>query len=259
MRGLKSFILGLIGLVVLNISAATITIDGTYQGENIYIQNPFNSASNTFCISEVLINDQIFPEINSAAFEIPLSTFKLGQYVEIKIEYKDNCKPRILNAEALRSKSTFEIVSIKCTDDQIKFTTKNEANQEPFIVEQFKNNKWVKVSKLTGTGTDGYNNYNTAISHYSGVNKYRIKQRSLGNTHRYSKVLEYKSNKPPITYYPKRVNNEIYLSESTSFEIFDSFGAIVKKGIDEKVDVRDLEEGVYYLNIDNRTEKFLKR
>lgn len=259
MRGLKSFILGITSLILLNLSAATITIDGTYQGENIYIQNPFNSSSNTFCISEVFINDQPYTETNSAAFEIPLATFKVGQFVEIRIEHKDNCKPRILNAEALRSKSTFEIVSIKCTDDQIKFTTKNESNEEPFIVEQFKNNKWVKVVNLKGNGTDGYNNYNAPINHYSGVNKYRIKQRSLGNTHRYSKVLEYKSNKPPVTYYPKRVNNEIYLSESTSFEIYDSFGALIKKGIDEKVDVRDLEEGVYYLNIDNRTEKFLKR
>ena len=167
MRGLKSFILGITSLILLNLSAATITIDGTYQGENIYIQNPFNSSSNTFCISEVFINDQPYTETNSAAFEIPLATFKVGQFVEIRIEYKDNCKPRILNAEALRSKSTFEIVSIKCTDDQIKFTTKNESNEEPFIVEQFKNNKWVKVANLKGNGTDGYNNYNAPINHYS--------------------------------------------------------------------------------------------
>ena len=31
------------------------------------------------------------------------------------------------------------------------------------------------------------------------------------------------------------------------------------KGIAEKINVSKLEEGVYYLNIDNRTEKFLKK
>ena len=259
MRGLKSFLLIALSAVVWNISAATITIDGTYQGENIYIQNPFNSSTNTFCISEVFINDKPFSETSSAAFEIPLSTFEIGKYVEIRIEYRDNCKPRILNAEALNSKSTFEIVSIKATDEQIKFTTKNENNEQPFIVEQFRNNKWVKVAKLKGQGADGFNNYTAPIRHYSGVNKYRVKQKSLGHTHRYSKVLEFKSDKPPVTFYPKRVNNEIYLSEATNYEIYDSFGALIRKGVDEKIDVRDLEEGVYYLNIDNRTEKFLKK
>lgn len=259
MKELKSFVLIFALFITSSVMGATITIDGTYQGENIYVQNPFNSSSNTFCITEVFINDQPYAEINSSAFEIVLSQFKIGQYVEIRIEHRSNCKPRILNAEALRSKSSFEIVSIKATEDQLKFTTKNETNEEPFIAEQFRNNKWVRIASLKGQGPEGFNNYTAELNHYSGVNKYRIKQRDLGNKHRYSKVLEYKSNKAPITFYPKRVSNEIYLSESTNFEIYDSFGALVKKGIDEKINVQDLEEGVYYLNIDNRTEKFLKK
>lgn len=259
MRGLKSFILGLGILMTLSLSAGTYTLDGTYQGENIYVQNPFNNSTNTFCITEVFINDVPYTEINSAAFEISLTNFETGQYVEIRVEYKDNCRPRILNEEALRSKSTFEIVSIKCTEDQIKFTTKNETTEEPFIVEHFKNNKWVKVEKLKGSSSDGYNNYTCKVNHHSGINKYRVKQRSLGHQHRYSKVLEYKSDKAHIDFYPKRANTDIYLTESTNYEIYDSFGALVKKGVGEQIDVRDLEDGVYYLNIDNRTEKFLKR
>lgn len=239
--------------------STTLIIDGTYQGENIYIQNPFLAKNNSFCITEVSINDKPFTEINSSAFEIPLEGMETGKFVEIKIEHSKNCKPRILNKEALRSKSSFELVSIKCNDTDIRFTTKNETNEEPLMIEQFKNNKWVVFHKIKGIGPEGYNNYSSLVNHTSGLNKYRVKQRDLGNRYRYSKVLEHKSEKAPITFYPKRVSNEIYLSEETLYEVFDSFGALITKGKGEKINVSELDEGVYYLNIDNRTEKFLKK
>ena len=246
-------------LMLFGLSAKELIIDGTYQGENIYIQNPFSNKENGFCIKEVYVNDKPFTEINSSAFEIILEGQEIGKYVKISIIHSKTCRPRVLNKDALRSKSTFEIVSLKSAENQLRFTTKNETNEEPFIVEQFKNNKWVEVTRMKGEGPEGFNNYISDISHTSGLNKYRVKQRDIGNRYRYSKVLEYKSNRSPITFYPKRVSNEIHLSESTAYEVFDSFGALMTKGVGNKINVSDLEEGVYYLNIDNRTEKFLKK
>tara|TARA_B100000683_G_C12468800_1_gene547032 strand:- start:871 stop:1656 length:786 start_codon:yes stop_codon:yes gene_type:complete len=245
--------------LVIGLNAKELIIDGTYQGENIYIQNPFSNKENGFCIKEVYVNDKPFTEINSSAFEITLESHEIGKYVKVSIIHSKSCKPRVLNKDALRSKSTFEIVSFKSAENQLRFTTKNESNEEPFLVEQFKNNKWVEVTRMKGEGPEGFNNYISDVEHTSGLNKYRIKQRDLGNRFRYSKVLEYKSNRSPITFYPKRVSNVIHLSEACNFEVFDSFGALMAKGHGNKIDVSALEEGVYYLNIDNRTEKFLKK
>lgn len=239
--------------------AGTINIDGTYQGDNIYIQNPYNSADNTFCITEVLVNDQPFKNINSSAFEITLSNFSIGDYVNIKITHKDNSKPRVLNQEVLRSKSTFEIVSIKVDEKQIKWTTKGESTHEPFLVEQFRNNKWVQVGKIVGKGPEGYNNYSMEITHHSGENKYRIKQRDLGDKFVYKDPIDYISSRSPLTFYPKRVDKELFFSESTEYEIYDSFGSLIKKGQSKTVDLSGIEPGIYYLNIDNKTEKFLKK
>ena len=260
MTNFKVFLsLFLVIITAISLNAKELIIDGTYQGENIYIQNPWNAKANAFCIQEVYINDVPFKETNSSAFEISLESLEVGKYVKISIIHSKVCKPRVLNKEALRSKSTFEIVSIKSSENQIRFTTKNETNEEPFVVEQFKNNKWVTIDRFKGEGPEGFNNYIAEISHTSGLNKYRVKQRDIGNKFRYSKVLEYKSNRAPITFYPKRVSNDIYFSEKCNYEIFDSFGALQSKGVAEKVDCSKLEEGVYYLNIDNRTEKFLKK
>jgi len=239
--------------------AGELFLVGTYQGEGIYMQNQFNKTANSFCIKEVYVNNKAFEDINSSAFEIPLDEFKIGDYIYIKIVHKDYCKPRILNPEVLRSKSTFEIVSFKVESNQLKWTTKNETTHEPFTVEQFRNSKWVSIRVIPGKGPEGFNQYSLDVNHHSGVNNYRIRQNDLGNKSRYSSPMEYVSDKKPITFYPKRIDEDLYLSEITPYEIYDSFGRAVKVGEGKHINVADLEPGIYYLNIDNRTEKFLKK
>lgn len=246
-------------VISFTLNAGVINLDGTYQGENVYVQNPYNSGKNAFCIQEVTINDNPFTEFNSSAFEIPLDDYNKGQYLNIKIKHNDDCRPRILNAEVIRSKSTFEIISLKADENSLKWTTNNESNQEPLIVEQFRNNKWVVIGKVIGKGPEGYNNYNFEVNHFSGANKYRIKQKDLGNKYRYSDILTHKSKKQPIDWFPKRVENEINLTAKTQFEIFDGAGNKLRSGFGNKIDVTDLPVGSYYLNIDNKTLKFTKK
>ncbi len=236
-------------------------LDGTYQGDNLYIQNQYNSSTNSFCIIELYVNNKKMAqdELSSSAFEIDLSAYKIGEYISIKIVHKDYCKPRILNPEVLNSKSTFEIIQFISEENRVKWTTKNESSNEPFIIEQFRNNKWVPIGKVIGIGPEGFNNYTLEVTHHSGVNKYRLKQKDLGNKYRYSTPVEYISEKSPITYYPRRTDKDIYLSERAGYEIYDSFGRLILQGEAQKIDVSDLDPGIYYLNIDNRTEKFLKK
>ena len=93
-------------------STGVIVLTGNYQGKNLYIQNPYGSGGVGFCVIEVLVNGNIATdEIASSAFEVDFKPHKLnvGDKVEIKIKHKEDCKPKVLNPEVLKPKSTFEI------------------------------------------------------------------------------------------------------------------------------------------------------
>lgn len=238
------------------------TLEGTYQGDNLYVQNPYSSNTNNFCVSEVLINGKPMEsdQLNSSAFEIRMGNLTIGDYVKIELKHDITCKPRVLNANTLRSKSTFELVSIKVEGNTLKWTTKNESNYEPFVVERFKNSKWVPIDTIVGKGPDGFNNYSLEVVHYSGRNRYRVKQKDLQQGRwKFAMPVEYFNEREPITFYPKRVSKEINFTDRAEYEIYDSFGSLVKKGIAETVDLSDIEPGIYYINLDNVTEKFLKK
>ncbi len=241
---------------------ASFTVEGTYQGKPLYIQNPFNPATNSYCVQKVLVNGKEYQgNIKSSAFAVDLSQFglKKGQYVEIKIVHQKGCFPRVLNPTALIGKSTFELVSFKADENSVRWTTRNETTEEPFYLEREEYGQWRVVAKVKGKGPGGYNNYVVQVRHFSGTNKYRLKQRDVGGYWRYSKVLVYKSKKKPVTFYPKRVTDKIHFSEEVEYEIYDEYGNLVKKGKGKEADVADLSPGVYYLFFDNRKEKFLKK
>src|SRR3954465_4421296 len=124
-----------------------IILDGNYQGKVLYVQNPFAPGGVGFCVKEVMVNGNITTdETNSSAFEIDLKPHKLniGDKVEVKIFHKDGCKPKVLNPEVLKPKSTYEIISMSADKDgTFKWSTKSETGKLAFIIEQFRWNKWV--------------------------------------------------------------------------------------------------------------------
>ena len=66
--------------------AATIVLEGNYQGKNLFVQNPYSEAGVGFCIYQVTVNDKVATdEINSSAFEVDLTNFnlKMGDKVVI--------------------------------------------------------------------------------------------------------------------------------------------------------------------------------
>lgn len=245
---------------------AEIKLSGIYEGENLYVMNPFSPTGVGFCITEVLVNGKTTTdEINSSAFEIDLSVygFNLGDKVEVVIKYHEGCKPQILNPEVLKPKSTFSVESIKLSKDGfLTWTTTGEIGSLPFIVEQYKWNKWVKVATVQGVGTPQIHSYKAKVHLISGKNRFRVKQTDYTKKPRYSKELIYQNNITPVTFKPgngKKTSNEIVFSRPTDYEIFDFYGQFVKSGYAKKVDVSKLKSGTYFLNYDNKTETFEKK
>ncbi len=245
-----------------NISAGEMVLRGTFQGENLYVKNPFAASGVGFCIYEVTVNGQTTTdEINSSAFEVDLSVFQfgIGQAITVGIKYKEDCAPKVLNPEVLNARSTFEITDLAVTDGKIKWSSKGEAGALPYIIEQYRWNKWVKVGEVQGEGSERENSYEVEVRQHSGENRFRLKQVDYRKKPRYSEEVKYAASKNEVSFSPLRVDDVLMFSAPTLYEIYDEYGGIVFKGYANEVKVNSLEKGKYYINYDNKMERFTKK
>jgi hypothetical protein len=268
---MKQYIFGLIftAFTFLAFSqGGTIVIEGNYQGKNLYVQNPFASGGVGFCITEVFVNGNLTTdETQSSAFEIDFKPHKLtiGDKVEIKIKHKEGCKPKVLNPEVLKPKSTYEVISMSVSPDgTLKWSTKAESGKLPFIIEQYRWNKWVKVGEVDGVGTASTNNYEFKVTPHSGKNQFRLKQTDYSGQPRLSKSVDFNSTTCDVTFAPVKVSKEINFTcaekpAETMYEIYDQYGNIVKRGYGSKIDCSNLPKSGYFLNYDNKMGEFVKK
>ncbi len=107
--------------------------------------------------------------------------------------------------------------------------------------------------------------YSYKVKHHSGINKYRIQQTDFTGRPNSSIAVQYKSNVMELSFSPAKASKDVYFqtpdkkAAESMFEIYDSYGNLVKKGFDKQVDVSGLAKGVYYLNYDNKTQNFIKK
>lgn len=271
---MKKIFFGSLFLVLASYAAfgqgGVIILEGNYQGKNLYIQNPFGNGGIGFCVTEVLVNGNVtVDETQSSAFEIDFKphNLKIGDKVEVKIKHKADCKPKVLNPEVLKPKSTFDIVDIKlASDGTLQWSTKNETGKLAYVIEQFRWNKWVKVGELDGAGTPSQNNYTFKVALHSGKNQVRVKQTDYSNQPRASRPAETTAPACEVEFSPQKASTTINFNcvdnkkaVETMYEIYDQYGNIVKRGFGDKVDVSNLPKGGYFLNYDNKMGEFVKK
>ena len=220
-----------------------------------------------YCATKVTVNGDIMPGGTSVgAFEIDFSLFniEIGEPVFIVIEHNDGCRPKVLNPEVLLPRSTFKVESITIDNDgNLKWKTTGEQGKLPFVIEQYRWNKWVAIGEVEGKGSGNANEYKFLVTPHSGENTVRVSQSDHSGTKRPSKEVKFMSSSPTVTKSPTKVKNEIKFSANgapvqTRYEIYDAYGNIVKKGVGSKVSCSNLLRGVYYINFDNVNEKFIK-
>lgn len=220
-----------------------------------------------YCATKVTVNGDIMPGgTNTGAFEIDFSIFNIaiGEPVFIVIEHNDGCKPKILNPEVLLPRSTFNVVTIGVTPaGKLTWTTTDEQGKLPYVIEQYRWNKWVTVGEVQGKGTPGKNSYEFQITPHSGENTVRVVQVDHSGTKRTSKEVKFTSTLPAVVKSPAKVKDIINFTADgkaveTRYEIYDAYGNIVKKGVGSSVNCENLLRGVYYINFDNVNEKFIK-
>jgi hypothetical protein len=245
------------------INAGVLIVEGKFQNKNIYIQNSFGGNGVGFCATEIKVNGKITTdEVNSSAFEIDLAAMNIkpGQKVVIEISHKSDCMPVVLNPEVLKPRPTFEVVSMNINSTGVlKWTAKNESGSLPYVVEQFKWNKWVYVGEVQGVGSPENHDYSFQVATHSGENKFRIKQVGLGSTPKLSTAVILNSNTDKPSFMITKDNKAIQYTNETAFEIYDAFGSIVKKGFGKETNIENLLKGKYYLCYDNQVTEFDKK
>lgn len=245
------------------VSAGVIIIEGKYQNNNLFVENGLSESGVGYCTYEVRINGQVCTdEINSSAFEIDFSQFELkpGTEVTVEIKHKDGCRPKILNPEALRSKATFDIVTINISKTGLlEWTSKNESGPLPYVVEQFKWNKWVPVGEVAGKGNPEEHKYSYQTTAHSGENKFRVKQVGFGSQVKYSQPVVLLSTLPKVTFTSSENSDKIFFSNESMYEVYDDYGNILKKGYAKQIDVGNLYKGNYFLCYDNNVAEFRKK
>jgi hypothetical protein len=242
--------------------AGTILLEGKYQQKNVYIINSVAEAGVGFCVYEVAVNGEVTSdEINSHAFEVDLSIYgyKLGDGI-ITIKYKEGCEPRVLNPGALEPQPTFETLNIDVSaGGLLTWKTVNEQGKLPFVIQQFKWNKWVTVGEVMGLGTSIENGYSFQTTPISGINKFRIIQKSYERKVRKSPSVEYQSDKGQVTFVYDKKAKALQFSADTNYELYNVYGQIIKRGFGRSADLSSLPKSEYYISFDSDTQKFEKK
>ncbi|GAB7089116.1 hypothetical protein [Marinifilum fragile] len=243
--------------------ADKLELSGIYLGKNVYVMNPFSDSGVGYCVYQVTVNGQTSSdEIGSSAFEIDLSQFgfDIGEKVNIVLHYKSGCLPRIANPEAIQPKSTFEIQTVEVDkNDILHWTTREESGSIPFIVQQYRWNKWITIGEVEGRGLTTINKYKLKVRTHTGKNIFRLSQTDYTGNAKYSPKITHESKKPKVSFGPEKVKDELLFTSETLYEIYDKYGNIVFKGFGNKVNLESLQPGLYYINYDNTMGSFRKK
>lgn len=269
MNGMRLLKLSTFILLFSNLALSTLSIEGSYQGKNLYVQNPEDGDGFGFCATKVTVNGDVMPGgTSSSAFEIDFSLFniEIGEPVFIVIEHNDGCKPKILNPEVLLPRSTFKVSTMNITNTgKFNWKTTSEQGKLPFLIEQYRWNKWVEVGEVQGKGKSGSNEnaYEFQVIPHSGENIVRVSQIDHSGSKKSSSEVKFQSTTAPVEKNPIKVKDVINFTSGgkaveTKYEIYDAYGNIVKKGFGSSVNCENLIKGAYYINFDSKTEKFFK-
>lgn len=251
----KGFLLLLVFTLSIWGFAQKIELEGTYQGKNIYVQNPYDNDGKGFCTKKVLVNGKEILVSNTSTYEIKLDSigFKQDDTIKIEIFHKVDCKPKVIT-QNYTPKGNFDLVSISVDSSAIlHWVGKNEINKLTYIIEQFRWNKWIKVGEVDGKGGIQENAYSFQTKPHSGKNQFRVKQVASGKP-RISKSAEFENPDLKIKIVNHSINdNQLQFTKETMYELYDIEGNLIKKGTAKSIDMKGLKRGHYFINYDNET------
>lgn len=240
----------------------TDTVKGKFYGENLYIFNPSVSSSE-FCIKRLIVNDDTVQEqLNSNAIELDLINMGLDDKADILviIEHSINCKPIVVNIEALLPPNPFKFSRPKIRDNTVQWYIYGVPSDYNFEVQHKKWDKWETVTEVSPLDTIRSRYYEAEVKLHSGDNEFRLYTTNLKGDEVYSRESRYR---PPyldkVELESDRVKEELIFSRQTEYRIYNENNEMMLSGYARYVDVKSLQRGKYWLKYDNRVTQFKKK
>lgn len=247
----------------LQLHAETLEFTGRYQGKDLIVSNSLTSDS-SYCVTEVRVNGKRTSDrIESHAFAIDLGALDLalGDSVHVAIDTKEDCGVRVVNAQVLEVRSTCLYTFAGLDMEGLKFTwkTEEEVGKLPFVVQQFRWNRWMNISEVMGKGTPEENTYHVSISTHHGENRFRVYQQDLIGRHFSDPVVAVNEVTPEVRITTEKIRKSVSFSSETDYEVYNAYGQLLIAGRGATIDLSTLEKGTYYLNFGNKSGEAIRK
>ena len=240
-------------------SGQELLLSGVYKGESIYIQNPYQIATNEFCVQSVKVNGKEQGlNLNLTAVRLNFKSIDRFSPVTVKIIHGDSCKPRIVNPEAILYHSNFKFDSLVLNDSIMHWYTKGDRRDGLFKIEQLKNLYWNEVKTVRSKGRFDGAQYVFFPDHQDGGNKYRIKYELPNNRYLYSPELEHYHYPDGVSFSPRLVTDKMNLSREARYEILKN-GEVILSGVSKVIPLRRLSPGDYSIMLNGEEHPFVKK
>lgn len=234
-----------------------VSVRGTYQGENIFVQNPLAPDKKNFCTKEIYINGQLRSAgPKASAFIIDLSHLSINQNVTIYLVHEEGCTPVFVNPQVIQSTRSFNFTYVEADANMINWVTKGESSGNQFYLERQIDEDWIATDTIPARGSMFANQYSLKAPHYPGSNTYRLRYLDE-SSETLSEVFDFYSTAPQTQVYNDTTFERITFSRIVAFELFDFEMRLLKKGKGFEVDIKDLRDGTYYIRLEGRTEELI--
>ena len=239
-------------------SVRQIQAKGIYTGTNLYVQNPLYKDLASFCIEEILLNGRLLLSSPTlSAIEVKLDHLSLGAKVDVRINHKQGCLPRVINPGVLGKAAWATFAYFMQVDDDICWKVHNEAPGTQYDIERLNSDEWEREQSLMGGASQGTYCYKPeGLSR--GVNVFRIRSIS-SQIIRHTPQLEILVREKVITFSPKVVKSKMTLSEHAFFEILNDKKEPLLQGEARIIPLRRLKPGDYFIVIEGKEYAFTKR
>lgn len=232
-------------------------LTGVYQGKTLFIQNPFNSKTRSYCIDKIYINKNLL-DINykMSAIKLDFEDVDLFTPITLRIQHRDSiCSPTIINPEAILFHTIFRFTEISLTDSAFTWVTKGERGSGSFEVERLDDFRWSTVESVEARGVYEGATYSLFPYLKDGANQFRIKYnfpRGSRSGYLYSWEVDYDYYPEAVEFKPKSAKTRLYLSRSASYKIYDAGSKMVLEGAGSEIDVTVLRKGQYVIYFDEK-------
>jgi hypothetical protein len=236
-----------------------LSLTGHYSGKDIFLQNPFVSRMKGHCIQKVFVNDSLWNVPNASVIQLNLRELQIsdGDTLSISIIHGCGCLPKVLNPQS-HFPNTLKKARLTLFQDSFIVLRLSETKKEQkYYFQQYRWNRWNTIdSSVSCNKKDTLAMFNIKPVLHSGENRFRV----LASGGFVSHTLKINGPAPLEFDLEKSYSGDkIELPFSTCYEIWSDVGKKIRSGCGKEIDISNLYKGLFYLNYDNKTGKFLRK